>query len=320
MQNLDFYDLKPKLSDFRQEVLVGLSKPQKSIPPKFFYDKQGSEIFEQICELEEYYPTRTELAIFKQHCEEIAALMGENCLIVEYGSGSSEKIRIFLDVLKNPSAYMPIDISKEHMLRASEEVARAYPKLDVLSVCGDYTQKLILPVYEKKPVKTKVIFFPGNTIGNLDYADAVELFSQAATLVGSGGGMLIGIDMKKDPQILHAAYNDAKGVTAAFNLNLLVRMNRDLSANFDLSSFSHYAFYSPQGSRIEMHLVSLKNQVVSVAKQEFDFSKGESIHTENSYKFNLEEFQELAEEGGFNLVKVWSDDNQFFSICYLSVA
>ena len=319
MQNLEFYDLNPKASDFCNEVLLGLSKPQKAIPPKFFYDKYGSEIFDQICELEEYYPTRTEFALLRTHCKEMAELIGEKCLLIEYGSGSSQKVRIFLDVLKEPSAYMPIDISKEYMLNASEEISKVYPELDIISVCADYTQKLVIPLYDKKTVKTKVIFFPGTTIGNLEYSEAVELLNQSANIVSTGGGMLLGVDLKKDPQILHAAYNDSKNITADFNLNLLARINRELDANFDLSAFSHYAFYNPKKGRIEMHLVSLKKQVVSIKGQEFSFQIGESIHTENSDKFSIDEVQDLAEKCGFQLKQVWSDKDNFFSICYLAV-
>jgi dimethylhistidine N-methyltransferase len=319
MQNLHFSDMKPKTSDFCNEVLLGFSKPQKAIHPKFLFDKHGADIFEQICELEEYYITRTEFALLRTHCKEIAELIGEKCLLIEYGSGNSQKFRIFLDVLKEPSAYMPIDISKEYMLKGSEEISKAYPELDVISVCADITQKLVIPLYDKKAVKTKVIFFPGSTIGNLNYLEAVELLNQSANIVGTGGGMLLGVDLKKDPQILHAAYNDSQNITADFNLNLLARINRELDGNFDLSAFSHYAFYNPKEGRIEMHLVSLKKQVVSIKGQEFSFQIGESIHTENSYKFSIDEVEDLSKKCGFKLKKVWSDPDNFCGMFYLAV-
>jgi len=319
MHNFTIHDLKPKIDNFRNEVLAGLSKPQKKIPPKFFYDENGSKIFDQICELEEYYPTRIESELLRNHCSEIADLIEESCLVIEYGSGSSQKISILLDQLKNPSAYMPIDISREHMIVASTRIAEKYPDLDVLAVCADYTREMVLPEYNQNIVKKKVIFFPGTTIANLERIEAVKLLKQSATIVGLGGGMLIGVDTKKDPQLLHAAYNDAKGVTAAFNLNLLLRMNRELEADFKLNSFNHYAFFNLKKSRIELHLVSLKDQIVTVAGQKFRFIDGESIHTENSYKFSIQEVQNLAEECGFKLTKVWSDSNNYFSICYLSV-
>lgn len=319
MQNLKLYDLKPNISDFRDEVLTGLSKNQKEICPKFFYDDNGSKIFDQICELEEYYPTRIESELLRNHCSEIADLIGDSCLVIEYGSGSSEKICILLDNIKKPLVYMPIDISKQHMITASSKIAEIYPELDVLAVCADYTSKMLLPEYDQNTVKKKVIFFPGTTIANLEHVEAVKLLKQSATIVGLGGGMLIGVDMRKDPQVIHAAYNDAKGVTAAFNLNLLVRMNRELEANFNLNSFNHYAFFNLKEGRIEMHLVSLKDQIVTVAGQKFKFIEGESIHTENSYKFSMEEVKDLSEECGFKLIKAWSDDSNYFSICYLSI-
>ncbi|MEY2978824.1 MAG: L-histidine N(alpha)-methyltransferase [Prochlorotrichaceae cyanobacterium] len=204
MNNFSFYDLQPKISNFRDEVLAGLNKQQKQIPPKFFYDDYGSKIFDQICELEEYYPTRTEFSILQQHCSDIADQIGENSLIIEYGSGSSQKICLLLDSLKKPLAYMPIDISREHMLSASKTIADKYPDLEVLAVCADYTTEMLLPDYDHPSLKKKVIFFPGTTIGNLEPEQAVQLLKRSAAIVGSGGGMLIGFDMKKDPQILHA--------------------------------------------------------------------------------------------------------------------
>ncbi|HBB36228.1 MAG TPA: L-histidine N(alpha)-methyltransferase [Cyanobacteria bacterium UBA8803] len=317
MNNLECYNFQPKLSSFREEILQGLAQSQKAIAPKFFYDKRGSELFDQICELEEYYPTRTEIHLLKTYCGEIAELVGPQGLLIEYGSGSSYKVRILLDTLQHPVGYMPIDISFEHMLQASAELAQSYPNLDVMAVCADYTQPLQLPSYGKKPVGKKLIFFPGSTIGNLDPIEALHLLKQSASLLETGDGMLVGVDLKKDPAILHAAYNDALGVTAAFNLNLLLRINNDLEANFDLVNFRHWAFYNQDESRIEMHLLSLKDQTVMVEKTPFNFREGETIHTENSYKYSVEEFEAIANQAGFQAAKVWTDANHLFSIHYL---
>lgn len=317
MDNFSFYDLQPKISNFRDEVLAGLSKQQKQIPPKFFYDDYGSKIFDQICELEEYYPTRTEFGILQQHCSDIGDQIGENSLIIEYGSGSSQKICLLLDSLKKPLAYMPIDISREHMLFASKTIADKYPYLKVLAVCADYTTDMLVPDYTISSFQKKVIFFPGTTIGNLEPQEVIQLLKRSAAIVGSGGGMLIGFDMKKDPQILHAAYNDSKGVTAAFNMNLLARINRELNADFDLNKFAHYAFFNLNQSRIEMHLVSLVEQAVTISDQSFRFSEGESIHTENSYKFSLQDIKDLSERTDFKLSKFWTDLESRFYLCYL---
>jgi dimethylhistidine N-methyltransferase len=317
MNNFSFYDLQPKISNFRDEVLVGLSKQQKQIPPKFFYDDYGSKIFDQICELEEYYPTRTEFSILQQHCSDIADQIGVNSLIIEYGSGSSQKICFLLDSLMKPLAYMPIDISREHMLSASKTIADKYPNLEVLAVCADYTTDMLLPDYAISSIQKKVIFFPGTTIGNLEPEEVIQLLKRSSAIVGSSGGMLIGFDMKKDPQILHAAYNDAKGVTAAFNMNLLTRINRELEADFDINTFAHYAFFNLQKSRIEMHLVSLVEQSVVISDQLFKFSEGESIHTENSYKFSMQKIKDLSEKTGFRLSRFWTDPENHFYLCYL---
>ncbi len=319
MNNLELHDFQPRLGSFRDEILKGLAQAQKAIAPKFFYDKRGSELFDQICELEEYYPTRTEIHLLKTYSQEIADLIGQHGLLIEYGSGSSSKVRILLDAFHQPSGYMPIDISFEHMLQASTELAENYPNLDVIAVCADYTQDFQLPEYNKKLVNKKLIFFPGSTIGNLDPTEALHLLKQSISLLKTGDGMLIGVDLKKNPTILNAAYNDSRGVTAAFNLNLLERINHELDANFALDSFRHWAFYNQDQSRIEMHLVSLKEQTVIIEQTPFHFSEGETIHTENSYKYSIEEFQKLANRAGFDATHVWIDPNHLFSIHYLQV-
>lgn len=316
MEKLNFYDFQPKLANFYDEVIRGFSQPQKGIAPKFFYDKRGSELFDRICEVEEYYPTRTEVSLLQQYSSDIAQLVGENALLIEYGSGNSSKVRILLDAFAKPAAYMPIDISKEHMIQATEDLAQSYPNLHIVAVCADYTQDFSLPATQ---ARKRFIFFPGSTIGNLEPTSAVNLLQKACQKLTSGDAMLVGADLKKDPKRLEAAYNDSEGVTAAFNLNLLERINRELQGNFDLNSFKHYAFYNPELGRIEMHLKSLKDQKVQIGDREFSFAEGETIHTESSYKYSQEEFQELAQKAGFTPTQVWMDSEQLFSLYYLSI-
>jgi dimethylhistidine N-methyltransferase len=314
---LGLYDFEPQRKTFRDEVLQGLQDGRKELPSKYFYDDVGSQLFEQICELDEYYLTRTELAIMQTHLQEIAALLGPHCLLIEYGSGSSTKVCTLLDALQEPAGYVPIDIAKEQLLRSVATLAQAYPELEVLPVCADYTSDFELPV-PKNPVWRRVAYFPGSTIGNFDREPATRFLQQIAR-VCRGGGLLIGVDLKKDFNILHRAYNDSQGVTAQFNKHLLVRINQELDANFQLNQFGHYAFYNPGQSRIEMHLVSLKNQTVRIGEVEIAFKLGESIWTESSYKYTLEEFAHLAATAGFAVERVWTDPRQLFSVQYLRV-
>jgi L-histidine Nalpha-methyltransferase len=292
-----------------------LQDARKELPSKYFYDDVGSQLFERICELDEYYLTRTELSIMQEHIQEIVSLLGPNCLLIEYGSGTSIKTRILLDALQNPAGYVPIDIAKEQLLRSAAALATAYPALEVLPVCADYTSDFTLPS-PAKPVARNIAYFPGSTIGNFDREPAKRFLQQIAKTC-AGGGLLIGADLKKDFNILHRAYNDAQGVTARFNLHLLERMNQELDANFQLTQFGHYAFYNPGQSRIEMHLVSLMNQTVHIGEVEIVFKLGESIWTESSYKYTLEEFARLARATGFTVEDVWTDPRQFFSVQYL---
>ena len=315
---LVLHDFHPKLESFRDEVISGLSKIPKQIPSKFFYDPQGSVLFSQICELEEYYPTRTELSIFQKYKQEIRELVGKNALVIEYGSGGSQKIRLLLNMLDNPLAYMPRDISKEYLFADTNKLAKDYPQLEIIAVCADYTKALTLPEVMVKFAK-KVVFFPGSTIGNLDQEDAKKLLINTAHILKPGDGLLIGVDLKKDPKILTAAYNDEKAITAAFNLNLLVRINYDLKANFDLANFAHKAFYNDSKGRIEMHLISLKNQTVNIDNIEINIKENEAIHTENSYKYEIKEFQDLAQIAGFTPTKVWVDPSNLFSVHYLTI-
>lgn len=317
--SIAFHDLQPELDDFLQDVVTGLGKTQKEIPAKYFYDERGSILFDEICDLEEYYPTRSEISILQAHRREIAALFGENCVVVEYGSGSSRKIPILLSALRRPAAYMPIDICKEYLLQSSRQISVNQPDLDVIAICADYTQMAQLPQSSQYKDAKRVIFFPGSTIGNYTPTKAIRLLKSAVNLVGPGGGMLIGVDLKKDTDILHAAYNDARGITAEFNLNMLSRINRELNTDFDLNAFRHHAFYNEAQDRIEMHLLSLKDQSVTGKCCAFRFREGETIHTESSYKYSLNEFQNMAEVAGFETTRVWTDDKRLFSLHYLSV-
>jgi dimethylhistidine N-methyltransferase len=314
-----FDDIAPDREAFRAEVLSGLSQAQKSLPSKFFYDERGSDLFYEICNTPEYYPTRVETALLRRIAPEAAALIGPNCCLIEYGAGSSEKMRIILDALEAPAAFVAVDISKEHLLQGTRALAADHPSLLVHGVCADYSRPFRLPIIEGRRVDRKVAFFPGSSLGNFDIDEARDFLAAAVQVVGSGGGMLIGIDMKKDEAILNAAYNDAAGVTAAFNLNMLRRINREAGANFDLQSFRHNAFFNAAQGRIEMHLVSAKDQKVEVAGRSFPFRAGETIHTENSYKYSIEEFQELARSACFVPVKAWTDPGGLFSVHYLEV-
>ena len=313
---LQVLDYAPKLGSFRDEAVAGLRKPRKELPSKFFYDEEGSRLFEEITRLEEYYPTRTELGIMREHAGDMAALLGPDALLVEYGSGSSLKTRILLDHLRRPAAYVPLDISGAHLAQSAAALAATYPDLEVLPVCADYTATFALPA-PARPAARTVVYFPGSTIGNFDPGPARRFMEHVAGVAGPGGGLLIGVDLRKDPVTLHAAYNDARGVTAAFNLNLLARVNRELGGDFALDAFRHYAFYNPTERRIEMHLVSLREQRARVGGEEFAFSVGESIWTESSYKYSLDDFARLAGATGWAVERVWTDARALFSVHYL---
>ncbi|HEY9445596.1 MAG TPA: L-histidine N(alpha)-methyltransferase [Burkholderiales bacterium] len=308
----------PHLRDasLQQEVLAGLSAPRKSLPPKLFYDSRGSELFEQICRLPEYYPTRTEMQIMRDAAPDMATRVGKRSALIEYGSGSGLKTRVRLDALQ-PVAYIPIDIAAEQLTRAAAQVAQAFPGVEVIAVCADYTQPLQLPALDGMDVCRRAVYFSGSTIGNFTPDEAVSFLRRAQALVRAGGAMLIGVDLKKDAAVLHAAYNDAQGVTAAFNLNLLQRLNRELRADFDVSAFAHEAFYNADAGRIEMHLASRRKQDVTVAGRHFHFEAGETIHTENSYKYSIEEFHVLVRRAGFSPQHCWTDAASRFSVHYL---
>jgi dimethylhistidine N-methyltransferase len=313
-----FEDLAPDDDDFLAEVLKGLADEPKHLPSKFFYDEQGSKLFGRICGLPEYYLTRTETGLLRASAPEIAALVGPHCQLVELGAGSSEKARIVLDALERPAAFVAVDISCDFLVEAMAALAADLPHLAVHAVCADFTKPFPVPAVEGLGDPKRVVFFPGSTLGNFTPDRAVRFLATAAEVAGPGGAMLIGIDLKKDARILDAAYNDAQGVTAAFNMNLLVRVNRELGGTFALDAFRHHAFYNAAEGRIEMHLVSLKDQVVRVAGTEFRFREGETIHTENSYKYSIPGFQDMARAAGFVPVQVWTDENDLFSIHYLA--
>lgn len=313
-ESFAFFDYQPQLDNLFTEVVTGLSHLPKHLPAKLFYDQRGSELFEEICRLEEYYLTRTELGILRRHAPEMASLLGDHCLLIEYGSGNSRKIRFLLDQLNHASAvYMPIDISKEHLKQAASQLAVCYPNLEIVAVCADYTRRLDLPP-TRRQIRHKAVFFPGSTIGNFPPAEARTFLTNAAQMLSPGGRLVIGVDVKKDEAILNAAYNDARGVTAEFNLNMLNRLNRELKTDFDLNAFAHHAFYNATRGCIEMHLVSQKSQTVHLAEHSFRFEAGESIHSEDSFKYSIPEFEALAQEVGFEPLRVWTDDNKLFSV------
>ena len=300
---------------FAKDLLAALQQTPRSIAPKYFYDQEGSRLFDQICEVPEYYPTRTELSILRERAPEIAAHMGPNAELVEFGAGSLTKVRLLLDAMQSPSRYVPIDISGEHLAGAASALKADYPNLQVLPVVADYTQPFKLPSLDQA-LGQRVGFFPGSTVGNFTPAEAVEFFRMAATVL-LGGALIVGADLIKHPSVLHAAYSDAQGVTAAFNLNLLARANRELGADFDLTRWAHSAFYNAPLQRIEMHLMSCARQTVQVQGQTFNFEEGETLHTENSYKFTIDGLRALAMQGGFTPGPVWTDADKRFSLHWL---
>lgn len=303
--------------DFLAAVLSGLDQPQKQLSAKYFYDAEGSRLFEAITSLDEYYPTRTEVGLLRAHGPEIAALTGPQAEIVEMGSGSSLKIRVLLEALDSPARYIPVDISDEPLGEAAHGLRRDFPHLAVVPVHADFTRPFALP---EKDAGHRLAFFPGSTIGNFRTDDARAILVDMATTVGPGGAMVIGVDLRKAPSILHRAYNDSSGVTAAFNLNVLARINNELEGNFDLDAFSHYAPYNLKRGCVEMHLVSLRRQTVTIAGRHFFFAEGESIHTEDSIKYTVADFQTLAETAGWRTRRSWTDADRLFSLHYLDVA
>ena len=298
-----------------EEVIEGLRKDQKSLPSKYFYDQRGSRLFEKITELNEYYPTRTEMSIMQNNMPGIIRTLGSDIVLAELGSGSSKKTRLLLDHLSCITSYVPIEISEQYLAKVVQKLNQEYPDLQINPVCTDYTTPFKLPSISKS-YNNIVFFYPGSTIGNFQPSQAKVFLRNLSTLLDPGDGMLVGVDLKKDISVLEAAYNDRQGVTAQFNKNILRHINRKLDANFNLSNFRHKAFYNGEEGRIEMHLISSINQTVTIEGQVFPFEKGESIHTENSYKYSIAEFNNLVNEW-FSVEKIWTDANDYFSIQYL---
>ncbi len=310
-------DFHPAAHDVRAEVLAGLTKPRKTLPCKLFYDDRGSRLFDAICNLPEYYPTRTEVAIMRAYADEMVEAMGSRVLLVEYGSGSSLKTRILLDHLSDAVGYVPIDISRAHLMHAARALAASYSDLPIRPVCADYTRRFWLPSFDEELPARTVAYFPGSTIGNFEPESALAFLKSVRTTCGPASGLLIGVDLKKDPALLHAAYNDAANVTAAFNLNILRRINRDIGSNFNADAFAHYAFYSPANGCVEMHLVSRQSQIVDLSEGvSVRFEDGESIHTESCYKYTIDSFETLAAAAGYRREAVWTDPLGWFSVQY----
>lgn len=312
-----FCDQKPAVPDIRQEVIDGLSKNSKTLSPKYFYDELGSRLFEQITRLDEYYPTRTEISILRANHDAIAQAVSQGVCLVEYGSGSSEKIRILLEACR-PAAYVPVDISKDHLLESARQIFDDFDWLSVYPTCADYSQPFSLP--NEVDGLSRVAFFPGSSIGNFEPDRARDFLAGVASVVGADGYLLIGVDAKKAPEILNRAYNDDAGVTRAFNLNLLTHLNEAVGTDFDITQFDHAARYDVELGRVEMHLVSLTEQRVSVNGRDFFLAAGEQIHTENSYKYDVDEFVALADSAGFACRQTWRDENDYFMVLLLQAS
>lgn len=312
-----FLDLHPDLGDFKTDVLTGLAQPQKSISPKYFYDERGSKLFEKITALKEYYPTRTEKALFLNSTDEITAAIGAECAIFEYGSGSSEKVEWLVRGLEAPVAYVAMDISKDHLIDSATALADALP-VPVAAICTDFHAPVALPQGAFPQPAYWLGYFPGSTIGNMLPETAVQFLGRASQTLGKNAKFLIGVDLEKDKQVLEAAYNDASGVTAAFNLNLLRRMRRELDAILTLEDFEHFAFYNEKLCRIEMHLRAVRPTAITVGGHKFGFKEGETIHTENSHKYSVDRLKGLIEQTPWRLNHVWTDSKSWYAACLLS--
>lgn len=306
-------DLHPPTGDFLEEVRAGLEAPRRTLPCKYFYDAKGSKLFDDITEARDYYPTRTEMGILRANMDDIVDCLENDPLVIEFGSGNSSKTHLLLDNLPDAAGYVPVDISRDHLIDAAARLQSHYPDLEILPVCADFTERIPIPEPEQEPGH-RVVFFPGSTIGNFERNEARELLRTMADDAGEDGGLLIGVDLEKEPAILERAYDDSGGVTAAFNLNLLERINRELGGTFELEGFRHRAIWNADQARIEMHLESLRDQTVTVAGREYEFGKGETIHTENSHKYSVDRFAAMARDAGFRLDRVWTDPDALFSV------
>ena len=305
--------------NFRSEVLAALAKSPRQLPCKFFYDEYGAKLFQQICELPEYYITRTEIEILRLHGAEMAKALGSQIELIGLGTGAGTKTRILLEELREPHVYVPIDISKEQLEKSCARFQKMFPALQILPVAADYLEPFELPLPRKLSSRS-VIYFPGSTIGNFEPDGAGEFLSRLADLAGEDGGLLIGVDLQKDRHVLEAAYNDSAGVTAQFNKNLLTRINRELGGDFDLAHWQHYAVYNPAEGRIELYLISEIDQTVKIGGNVFKFSAGEKILTEYSYKHTIGGFITLARQAGFSFEQIWTDDASWFGVFYFTVA
>jgi dimethylhistidine N-methyltransferase len=306
-------------SELLSDVIAGLSSDSRSLPCKYFYDEQGAALFQKICELPEYYVTRTEIDILDRYHAEIAAQLGPKVELIGLGTGAGTKTRILIEALEEPAVYVPIDISEKQLRKSSMLFQKIFPHLEILPVCADYLQPVVLPSPRHKAARN-VVYFPGSTIGNFEPNEALEFLQRIANVSGRGGGLLIGVDLQKDQSVIEAAYDDEAGVTAKFNLNLLAHINRETGANFDLNRWQHRAIYNSEVGRIEMYLISATDQTVRIQDRQFLFRAGEKILTEHSYKHTPEGFIALARQAGFDFVKLWTDDARLFGVFYFVTA
>ena len=310
-------DREPATSEFLSDVVTGLSSRPRTLPCKYFYDARGAGLFQKICELPEYYITRTEIDILDRYRCEIAAQLGPNIELIGLGTGAGTKTRILIEALEKPAVYVPVDISEKQLRKSAELFHKIFPDLEILPVAADYLQPVALPSPRHKPAR-KIVYFPGSTIGNFEPDEAASFLHRVAKICGADGGLLIGVDLQKDRQVIEAAYNDSAGVTAQFNLNLLVRANRELGADFDLTRWRHQAIYDSKRGRIEMYLISQVAQAVRIGDRHVEFAASEKILTEYSYKYTPEEFSTLARDAGFEFQNMWTDDARLFGVFYFT--
>jgi dimethylhistidine N-methyltransferase len=311
--------MAPASSDFLADVIAGLSSNPRTLPCKYFYDERGAALFQKICELPEYYVTRTEIDILDRNRAEIASQLGPNIELIGLGTGAGTKTRILIEALVQPAVYIPVDISEKQLRKSTALFHKIFPNLEIRPVCSDYLQPVVLPSTRRKATRN-VVYFPGSTIGNFEPQEATHFLHRIANVSGRDGGLLIGVDLRKDQHVIEAAYNDSAGVTAQFNLNLLARANREIGADFDLNRWRHRAIYNSSAGRIEMYLISEIDQLVHVAEQKFHFRSGEKIITEFSYKYAPEDFAALARKAGFEFVRMWTDDARLFGVFYFVAA
>jgi dimethylhistidine N-methyltransferase len=309
----------PESAEFLADVISGLSSNPRTLPCKYFYDARGAALFQKICELPEYYVTRTEIDILDRSRADIASQLGPNIELIGLGTGAGTKTRILIEALENPAVYIPVDISEKQLRKSTALFRKIFPDLEILPVCADYLQSVVLPTPSRKPARN-VVYFPGSTIGNFEPDEAVQFLRRIANVCRGGGGLLIGVDLKKDLQVLEAAYNDTARVTAQFNLNLLQRINHELGADFDLDQWRHRAFFNSKAGRIEMHLISEGDQIVHLNEHKFQLRRGENIITEYSYKYSPDEFAAFAAQAGFNFVRMWTDEAALFGVFYFVTA